>query len=100
MTFNGGETQDISFTMTGTTPASISLFEQERLNWLASRINGDSRVAEQSITNSGPHRVFVILGDPVLPWSNTANSDQNAWTNALEFIMPVVHMILSERMRL
>ncbi len=88
--FNGGETQDISFTMTGTTPSSISLFEQERLNWLASRINGDSRVAEHVITNSGPHRVFVILGDPVSPWRNDVNNVQNVWTNALEFIMPVV----------
>ena len=95
--FGGGETQDVEFAMDGTTPSAISLFERETLAWVASRINGETKAAAQPVTNSGPHRVYVILGDPVSPWSNAPGNAQNAWTNALEFIVPVVEGLSNAR---
>ena len=97
VSFNGGETQDITFAMEGTTPSSIALFEQERLVWGVSRINGETRATELTIANSGPHRVYVILGDPVSPWSNAPNNNQNIWTSSLDFIMPVVESMSNAR---
>ena len=92
VSFSNGQTGDILFTMQGTAPSSISLLEQEHLVWKASRINDDTKAAEVSITNSGPHKVYVILGNPVEPWSNAGGDDnnQNAWTNALEFVLSKV----------
>ena len=94
VSFSNGQTDDILFTMQGKSPRSISMFEQERLHWKASRINGDTKVDELSVTNTGPHKVYVIFNAPVAPWKNVEgngnDAKQNAWTSALDFIVPQV----------
>ena len=37
------------------------------------------------MTNSGPHKVYVILADPVLPWVNSTINNYNVWIEALDF---------------
>ncbi len=46
---------------------------------------GPERLAPAKHAGTGPHRVYVVLGDLVEPWSGDLTSDQCAWTNALEW---------------
>jgi hypothetical protein len=46
---------------------------------------GPERLAPAKHAGTGPHRVYVVLGDQVEPWSCDLTSDQCAWTNALEW---------------
>ena len=84
-----GNAVEIKFPMQGTTPSVISLFDQEELKWKVSWANGFVS-EETTITNTGPHKVYVTLGEPCSPWDNSSWSDNNAWTSALDFIFPYV----------
>lgn len=87
VTFANGESGDVTYTMSGTAPSSICLSEQESLKWTISNINGDVGVAGTTVTNSGPHKVYVILAEPVSPWVNSTIGNYNAWENALDHVI-------------
>ncbi|MBQ8112476.1 MAG: hypothetical protein IJ146_04640, partial [Kiritimatiellae bacterium] len=54
------------------------------MGWFVSRLGGEA-IAPTLHCMTGPHRIYVVLGDPVEPWSSDLTSDQCAWTNALEW---------------
>ncbi len=54
------------------------------MGWFVSRLGGEA-IAPTLHCMTGPHRIYVVLGDPVEPWSNDLVSNQCAWTNALEW---------------
>ena len=54
------------------------------MGWFVSRLGGEA-IAPTLHCMTGPHRMYVVLEDPVEPWSNDLVSNQCAWTNALEW---------------
>ena len=82
--FRNGESDWVEFTMNGSVPSQVLICPAEYLKWTVTSVDGQP-VPPETITNTGPHKVYVILDSPQPPWDNTAGSECNAWTNALEF---------------
>lgn len=75
----------VTFTLKDKTLSQIDCARDGILKWQANRINGGGSPCEMN--QSGPHTVYTIFCEPKSPWNNTYGSQQNAWTNALEFLI-------------
>lgn len=48
-------------------------------------VPGGEAIASTLHCMTGPHRMYVVLGDPVEPWCSNVTTNLCAWTNALEW---------------
>ena len=82
--FVNGESDWVEFTMSSAIPSQVAIHPAEYLTWAVMAVDG-VRIDQETITSTGPHKVYVLLDEPRSPWDNAANCSNNAWTNALEF---------------
>lgn len=73
----------VTFALKDKTLSAIDCSRGGVLKWSATKINGGTSSCEMN--DSGPHIVYTIFNEPKPPWNNAYGSEQNAWTNALEF---------------
>ena len=90
--FLGRTTDYIEFAMSGTMLQKMFLSNSETLKWIASEINSHA-MSEVSFYETGSHKVYVILDNPVAPWSNSGLNNQNAWTDALDFVISTISCV-------
>ncbi len=81
--FTNGQSDWVTFTGVSSIPSSVALSSVE-FEWYVRGLGGET-VTLTSCGRTGPNRVYVVLDDPVEPWSSSIASNQCAWTNALEF---------------
>ena len=93
--FLGRTTDYIEFAMSGTMLQKMFLSNSETLKWIVSEINAHA-MSEVPFYETGPHKVYVILDNPIAPWSNSGLNNQNAWSDALDFTMPIVRGVVNE----
>ena len=72
----------VSLKFAAATPTTIRK-TADTWKWKSQKINNLS-VTETAFTNT-THTIYNILKEPETPWNNTFGSQQNAWTNALDF---------------
>ena len=75
--------ETVEFEMDGALPSVVTV-GNDTYQWLVEDING-SGSDRHVMGKTGPHRTYVILGEPKLPWLNQRGSNQCPWTDALEF---------------
>lgn len=75
--------ETVEFEMDGALPSVVTV-GNDTYQWLVEDVNG-SGSDRHVMGKTGPHRTYVILGEPKLPWLNQRGSNQCPWTNALEF---------------
>ncbi|MBR4171689.1 MAG: hypothetical protein IKR48_08570 [Kiritimatiellae bacterium] len=77
VTFSGGVSPELEFTMQGAAPSAVGIFEKPRIAWLIQDINGNGDAVLEA-ARTGPHKTYAILDTPVAPWTGeTAGSNQN-----------------------
>ncbi|MBU1692376.1 MAG: hypothetical protein KKC51_00260 [Verrucomicrobia bacterium] len=74
----------VTFQVAGTTPTCIQKTTNDIWQWMMENINATGSVAFD-FSVSGPHTIYTILEEAISPWDNTAGSQKNAWTKALDF---------------
>ena len=84
VSFTSGESGYADFTMSGAVASSVGLNASNSYAWRVRAINGVSLSSPISVASTGPHKTYVILGEPVEPWSNEPNVRNNAWSTALD----------------
>ena len=78
---------EVEFEMDGALPSVITT-GQDTYQWKIENINGNG-TAQHVMGETGPHKTYVILDAPKLPWKNERTSNQCPWTNALEFAINI-----------
>ena len=84
VSFTSGESGYADFTMSGAVASVVGLNASNSYAWRVRAINGVSLSSPISVASTGPHKTYVILGEPVEPWSNEPNVRNNAWSTALD----------------
>ncbi|MBU4212978.1 MAG: hypothetical protein KKD33_10400 [Verrucomicrobia bacterium] len=86
VTFSGGVSSPeyVTFQISGTTPNCVKKTTTDVWEWKMENVNGSGSAA-WDMNTSGVHTVYTILNEPTTPWDNTAGSQKNAWTKALDF---------------
>lgn len=84
--FTSGESGYTDFIMSGAVASSIGMNASNSYTWRVRAINGVSLASPISVASTGPHKTYVILGEPVEPWSNEPNVRNNAWSTALDLV--------------
>jgi hypothetical protein len=70
--------------MSGAVASSVGLNAANSYTWRVRSINGTQLSTPKAVASTGPHKTYVILGEPVEPWSNEPNVRNNAWSTALD----------------
>ena len=90
VTFEDGVSDWTDFPMDATIARTVRKVDH-RWEWKVSQMN-DATVTKFVCSTTGPHRVYVVLDQPVQPaWRMTARSTKNPWTNALDFACSVAN---------
>lgn len=84
VSFTSGESGYADFTMSGAVASSVGLNAANSYTWRVRSINGTQLSTPKAVASTGPHKTYVILGEPVEPWSNEPNVRNNAWSTALD----------------
>ena len=84
VSFTSGESGYADFAMSGAVASSVGLNASNSYTWRVRAINRVTLASPKSVASTGPHKTYVILGEPVGPWSNTPNEHNNAWSTALD----------------
>ena len=79
-----GESGYADFTMSGAVASVVGLNAANSYTWRVRSINGTQLSTPKAVASTGPHKTYVILGEPVEPWSNEPNIRNNAWSMALD----------------
>ncbi|MDD5676695.1 MAG: hypothetical protein PHW60_01730 [Kiritimatiellae bacterium] len=82
--FSGGVSDYVTFRIFDTMPDCIQKTASDVWQWRMENVNGNGSAA-CDLNTSGVHTVYTILAEPVSPWVNTAGSQKNTWTKALDF---------------
>jgi hypothetical protein len=78
VSFSGGTSGSVSFTISGATPNDVRYFYQ-KWKWYASDVNG-SGSAEVHLGDS-KNKIFVVLAQPPAPWTTSGQSEP--WAEVL-----------------
>lgn len=84
VSFTSGESGYADFTMSGAVASVVGLNAANSYTWRVRSINGTQLSTPKAVASTGPHKTYVILGEPVEPWSNEPNVRNNAWSTALD----------------
>ena len=84
VSFTSGESGYADFTMSGAVASVVGLNAANSYTWRVRSINGTQLSTPKAVASTGPHKTYVILGEPVEPWSNEPNVRNNAWSMALD----------------
>lgn len=84
VSFTSGESGYADFTMSGAVASVVGLNAANSYTWRVRSINGTQLSTPKVVASTGPHKTYVILGEPVEPWSNEPNVRNNAWSTALD----------------
>jgi hypothetical protein len=60
---------------------------QDIYQWRAGMFNGAQINRQTNIYKTGPHKAYIILDEPRLPWQNNRESNQCPWVDALDFVI-------------
>ncbi|MCL2103488.1 MAG: hypothetical protein FWH21_00300 [Kiritimatiellaeota bacterium] len=80
-----GDAEYVTLTASTNTPSAIRK-SMDTWKWQATAANGTT-VATNTFAHTGPHTAYVIFNEPQAPWTNVVGAVNNAWTNALEFVI-------------
>lgn len=84
--FSSGESGFAAFDMSGGVAAFAGMSATNSFAWRVRAINGIALSSPRTVAFTGPHKTYVIFAEPVEPWSNVPNSQNNAWSTALDLV--------------
>ena len=74
----------VDFAMPGGVATAVGLNAANSYTWRVRSINGTQLSTPKAVASTGPHKTYVILGEPVEPWSTAPNEHNTAWSTALD----------------
>jgi len=84
VSFTAGVSDWVTMPVSGLTAACVKK-TSDTWQWKAGNFNGLGAMTAKA-NASGPHTTYVILSDPVAPWSNADGCTTNAWVTVLNIV--------------